>query len=213
MYRAAVNPPPADTAPRPPRRRIHTRARLLAAARELFLSVGFARTSIEDVCAAAGYTRGAFYSNFGGKEELLLALFDDQAAQRMAELAELAAACEALAPRERAQRLVEALLRVEPTESGWILLFLEFRLVAARTAALAEQVAAHDRAVARALAEVLERALPELVPPGASADQAATVVLAAREGLLARTAAGGAVAEDLLTATAAVLSGLLDGSD
>ncbi|MFD5438601.1 TetR/AcrR family transcriptional regulator [Kitasatospora sp. NPDC127067] len=208
-----MNPPPADTAPRPPRRRIHTRARLLAAARELFLSVGFARTSIEDVCAAAGYTRGAFYSNFGGKEELLLALFDDQAAQRMAELAELAAACEALAPRERAQRLVEALLRVEPTESGWILLFLEFRLVAARTAALAEQVAAHDRAVARALAEVLERALPELVPPGASADQAATVVLAAREGLLARTAAGGAVAEDLLTATAAVLSGLLDGSD
>ncbi|MFJ6769832.1 TetR/AcrR family transcriptional regulator [Kitasatospora sp. NPDC091257] len=208
-----MNPPPADTAPRPPRRRIHTRARLLAAARELFLSVGFARTSIEDVCAAAGYTRGAFYSNFGGKEELLLALFDDQAARRMAELAELAAACEALAPRERAQRLVEALLRVEPTESGWILLFLEFRLVAARTAALAEQVAAHDRAVARALAEVLERALPELVPPGASADQAATVVLAAREGLLARTAAGGAVAEDLLTATAAVLSGLLDGSD
>ncbi|MGW7449019.1 TetR/AcrR family transcriptional regulator [Kitasatospora sp. NPDC054795] len=208
-----MNPPPADTAPRPPRRRIHTRARLLAAARELFLSVGFARTSIEDVCTAAGYTRGAFYSNFGGKEELLLALFDDQAAQRMAELAELAAACEALAPRERAQRLVEALLRVEPTESGWILLFLEFRLVAARTAALAEQVAAHDRAVARALAEVLERALPELVPPGASADQAATVVLAAREGLLARTAAGGAVAEDLLTATAAVLSGLLDGSD
>ncbi|MFF2548602.1 TetR/AcrR family transcriptional regulator [Kitasatospora sp. NPDC058063] len=208
-----MNPPPADTAPRPPRRRIHTRARLLAAARELFLSVGFARTSIEDVCAAAGYTRGAFYSNFGGKEELLLALFDDQAAQRMAELAELAAACEALAPRERARRLVEALLRVEPTESGWILLFLEFRLVAARTEALAEQVAAHDRAVARALAEVLERALPELVPPGASADQAATVVLAAREGLLARTAAGGAVAEDLLTATAAVLSGLLDGSD
>ncbi|MFE4520416.1 TetR/AcrR family transcriptional regulator [Kitasatospora sp. NPDC056783] len=204
-----MNPPPADTAPRPPRRRVHTRARLLAAARELFLSAGFARTSIEDVCAAAGYTRGAFYSNFGGKEELLLALFDDEAARRMAELADLAAACEGLAPGERAERLVGALLRVEPADAGWILLFLEFRLVAARTAALAEQVAAHDREVARALAEVLERALPELVPPGASAVQAATVVLAAREGLLTRTAAGGAVAEDLLTATSAVLSGLL----
>ncbi|WP_316525306.1 TetR/AcrR family transcriptional regulator [Kitasatospora brasiliensis] len=206
-----MNPPPTDGgAPRPPRRRIHTRARLLAAARELFLSAGFARTSIEDVCAAAGYTRGAFYSNFGGKEELLLTLFDDQAARRMAELADLAAACEGLAPRERARRLVEALMRVDPADSGWILLFLEFRLVAARTPALAEQVAAHDRAVARALAEVLERELPSLVPPGASAAQAAAVILAAREGLLARTAAGGTVAEDLLAATAAVLSGLLD---
>ncbi|MGW3042639.1 TetR/AcrR family transcriptional regulator [Kitasatospora sp. NPDC001159] len=205
-----MNPPPAEAAaPRPPRRRVHTRARLLAAASELFLTVGFARTSIEDVCAAAGYTRGAFYSNFGSKEDLLLALFDDQAAKRMAELEQLAATCEALAPNERARLLAEALLRVEPAETGWILLFLEFRLVAARSEALAEQVAAHDRTVARAAADVLERALPELVPPGASATQAAAVILAAREGLLARTAAGGAVAEELLAATAAVLSGLL----
>ncbi|MFG2848403.1 TetR/AcrR family transcriptional regulator [Kitasatospora sp. NPDC048296] len=205
-----MNPPPAETAaPRPPRRRVHTRARLLTAASELFLTVGFGRTSIEDVCAAAGYTRGAFYSNFAGKEDLLLALFDDQAAARMAELEKLAAACEALAPQERARLLVEALLRVEPAETGWILLFLEFRLVAARSGALAEQVAAHDRTLVRAAADVLERALPELVPPGASARQAAAVILAAREGLLARTAAGGAVADELLEATAAVLSGLL----
>ncbi|MER8104322.1 helix-turn-helix domain-containing protein [Kitasatospora sp. NPDC094016] len=205
-----MNPPPADAAPaRPPRRRVHTRARLLAAAGELFLAVGFARTSIEDVCAAAGYTRGAFYSNFAGKEDLLLALFDDQAADRMAELAKLAGAGEALAPQERARLLVEALLRVEPAETGWILLFLEFRLLAARSEGLAERVAEHDRAVAQALAAVLERALPELVPAGATARQTAQVILAAREGLLARTAAGGAAAEDLLDATAAVLSGLL----
>ncbi|MFJ9611225.1 TetR/AcrR family transcriptional regulator [Kitasatospora sp. NPDC101176] len=205
-----MNPPPVDaTAPKPPRRRVHTRARLLAAAGDLFLTVGFARTSIEDVCAAAGYTRGAFYSNFAGKEDLLLALFDDQATERMAELEKLAAVRAALTPAERARVLVEALLRVEPAETGWILLFLEFRLVAARSEVLAEQVAAHDRAVSAALAEVLERALPELVPPGATARQAAAVILAAREGLLARTAAGGAVADDLLDATAAVLAGLL----
>ncbi|MFF0416552.1 TetR/AcrR family transcriptional regulator [Kitasatospora sp. NPDC004745] len=205
-----MNPPPVDaTAPKPPRRRVHTRARLLAAAGDLFLTVGFARTSIEDVCAAAGYTRGAFYSNFAGKEDLLLALFDDQATERMAELEKLAAVRAALTPAERARVLVEALLRVEPAETGWILLFLEFRLVAARSEGLAEQVAAHDHAVSAALAEVLERALPELVPPGATARQAAAVILAAREGLLARTAAGGAVADDLLDATAAVLAGLL----
>ncbi|MEV7781341.1 helix-turn-helix domain-containing protein [Kitasatospora sp. NPDC088351] len=205
-----MNPPQAEpAAPRPPRRRVHTRARILAAAAGLFLTGGYARTSIEDICAAAGYTRGAFYSNFAAKEDLLLALFDEQAAGRMAELERLAAACEELAPQERARRLVEALLRVEPEETGWILLFLEFRLLAARTPGLADRVARHDRAVTAALAGLLERAMPGLVPPGAAAGQAAEVVLAAREGVLARTAAGGAAAKQLLDAATAVLTGLL----
>ncbi|MFB7619096.1 TetR/AcrR family transcriptional regulator [Kitasatospora sp. NPDC056181] len=205
-----MNPPPAgDGSPRPPRRRVHTRARILAAASDLFLTAGYGRTSIEDICGAAGYTRGAFYSNFATKEDLLLALFDEQAAGRIDELDRLAAAAAALAPQERARRLVEALLRVEPAETGWILLFLEFRLLAARTPGLAERVAEHDREVSTALAAVLERALPGLVPPGAGAGQAAAVILAAREGLLARTAAGGPAAEELLAATTAVLGGLL----
>ncbi|MFD7337840.1 hypothetical protein ACFV98_17795 [Streptomyces violascens] len=49
----------------------------------------------------------------------------------------------------------------------------------------------------------------ELVSPGTAAEQAAEVVLAAREGLLARTAAGGPAAEQLLNAATAVLAGLL----
>ncbi|GHE08835.1 TetR family transcriptional regulator [Streptomyces alanosinicus] len=206
----AVNPSPVEPpTPRPPRRRVHTRARILSAAGELFLSAGYARTSIEDICAAAGYTRGAFYSNFATKEDLLLALFDEQAAERMTELEHLAAAAEQLGPEERARRLVEALLRVEAAETGWILLFLEFRLLAARTSELAKRVAVHDRTVTAALAALLERVLPELVPPGASAEQAAEVILAAREGLLARTAAGGPTSEQLLNAATAVLAGLL----
>ncbi|MER5808276.1 TetR family transcriptional regulator C-terminal domain-containing protein [Streptomyces sp. NPDC002033] len=127
----------------------------------------------------------------------------------MAELERLAAVAGQLGPGERAQRLVEALLRVEEAETGWILLFLEFRLMAARTPGLAERVAAHDRTVTAAVAVLLVRVLPELVPDGAAAEQAAEVVLAAREGLLARTAAGGPAAEQLLTSTAAVLAGLL----
>ncbi|MEU8687554.1 TetR/AcrR family transcriptional regulator [Streptomyces sp. NPDC048665] len=201
--------PAGPSTPRPTRRRVHTRARLLSAAGELFLSVGYARTSIEDICTAAGYTRGAFYSNFATKEDLLLALFDEQAAKRMSELEHLTAAAEALGPEERARRLVEALLRVEAAEAGWMLLFLEFRLLAARTSELADRVAAHDRTVTAAVATLLHRVLPELVPPGVSAEQAAQVVLAAREGLLARTTAGGPAAEELLNAATAVLAGLL----
>ncbi|MEU8976838.1 TetR/AcrR family transcriptional regulator [Streptomyces monashensis] len=206
-----MNSSPAErSTPRPPRRRVHTRARLLSAAGELFLSVGYARTNIEDICTAAGYTRGAFYSNFAAKEDLLLALFDEQAAKRMSELEHLNAAAEPLRPEERARRLVEALLRVEAAEAGWMLLFLEFRLLAARTSELADRVAAHDRTVTAAVATLLERVLPELVPPGASAEQAAQVILAAREGLLARTTAGGPAAEEMLNAATAVLAGLLD---
>jgi AcrR family transcriptional regulator len=55
-------------------RRDETRERLLAAARENFIKKGYAATCVEDIALAAGYTRGAFYSNFGGKLELLIEL-------------------------------------------------------------------------------------------------------------------------------------------
>ena len=55
-------------------RREQTRENLPEAARTMFVKKGLAATSVEDIAAAAGYTRGAFYSNFDGKPELLLEL-------------------------------------------------------------------------------------------------------------------------------------------
>jgi AcrR family transcriptional regulator len=52
--------------------RDQTRQRLLDAAQAVFTQKGFGAASVEDVAADAGYTRGAFYSNFGSKAELLL---------------------------------------------------------------------------------------------------------------------------------------------
>ena len=49
-----------------------TRERLLDAAQTIFMKKGFVAASVEDIAAAAGYTRGAFYSNFSSKAELLL---------------------------------------------------------------------------------------------------------------------------------------------
>jgi AcrR family transcriptional regulator len=54
--------------------RDQTRARLLDAAQAVFTSKGFGAASVEDVAADAGYSRGAFYSNFASKSELLLAV-------------------------------------------------------------------------------------------------------------------------------------------
>jgi AcrR family transcriptional regulator len=59
----------------PKRRRSATRARLLDGALEVFAERGFSGASVEDICERAGFTRGAFYSNFGSKDELVLALF------------------------------------------------------------------------------------------------------------------------------------------
>ena len=51
-----------------------TRADLLAAARRVFAEKGYEGASVGDVAAAAGYTKGAVYANFGSKEELFLEL-------------------------------------------------------------------------------------------------------------------------------------------
>lgn len=52
----------------------NTRQLLLSAARTLIATRGFEGASVGDIAAAAGFTKGAIYANFGDKEELLLAL-------------------------------------------------------------------------------------------------------------------------------------------
>jgi len=58
----------------PSRSRENTRARLIAAASEVFAESGFDGASVEAICERAGFTRGAFYSNFASKEELFFGL-------------------------------------------------------------------------------------------------------------------------------------------
>jgi len=58
----------------PKRRRSNTRARLLEGALEVFAERGFHGASVEDICERAGFTRGAFYSNFSDRSELVLAM-------------------------------------------------------------------------------------------------------------------------------------------
>jgi AcrR family transcriptional regulator len=71
--------------------RDQTRQRLLDAAQEVFTKKGFGAASVEDVAADAGYSRGAFYSNFASKAELLLAVLKrdhDEILQRMSSIFE-----------------------------------------------------------------------------------------------------------------------------
>ncbi|TFH53185.1 TetR/AcrR family transcriptional regulator [Actinomyces viscosus] len=66
------------------RRSEETRARILAAAREVFAAKGYEGASVSDIASAAGFTKGAFYSSFSSKEALFLEVVtcdDDSASQ------------------------------------------------------------------------------------------------------------------------------------
>ena len=71
--------------PEPPE---NSRTRLLTATIDLVRANGYAATRIEDVCAAAGVTKGSFFHHFASKEDLAIAaagLWNDRAAKLFAQ--------------------------------------------------------------------------------------------------------------------------------
>ena len=56
--------------------RAEMRMRLIEAAATVFAQKGYGGASLEEVAETAGFSKGAVYSNFAGKEELFLALLD-----------------------------------------------------------------------------------------------------------------------------------------
>jgi AcrR family transcriptional regulator len=57
-------------------RRSHTRQRLIEAATKIVAEKGFDSATVDDIAEAAGFSIGGLYSNFSGKDELFLAVFD-----------------------------------------------------------------------------------------------------------------------------------------
>src|SRR5262245_66371515 len=57
--------------------RDETRRRLFEAAAQVFEERGIGAASIEAIAAAAGFTRGAVYSNFASKDDLIIAMLED----------------------------------------------------------------------------------------------------------------------------------------
>jgi len=57
-------------------KRQRTRAALVEAAAAIIAEKGFDRASLDEICARAGMTRGAFHGNFKSRDELFLAVVD-----------------------------------------------------------------------------------------------------------------------------------------
>jgi len=70
-----------------PERKAKTRTDLLDAAADVFARRGYQAATLDEVAEAAGYTKGAVYSNFDSKEDLFFALVDRRIVQESARLA------------------------------------------------------------------------------------------------------------------------------
>jgi AcrR family transcriptional regulator len=110
----------------PDRRRAMTRQYLLEAAATVFAAHGFHGATLDQVAAAAGFTKGAVYSNFKNKDELFLALLDDRVDRQFAVVAEVIER-EGDEPIDRIMQ-VRDLLRTRAFfwEESWTALYLEF---------------------------------------------------------------------------------------
>ncbi|MGE8655161.1 MAG: TetR/AcrR family transcriptional regulator [Achromobacter sp.] len=109
--------------------RDQTRQRLLDAAQSIFLTKGFAAASVEDIAELAGYTRGAFYSNFASKSELFLQLLKRDHANVMGDMRAIFEAG------ETRQQMEDSVLRYYSThfrDNECFLLWMEAKLQAAR---------------------------------------------------------------------------------
>lgn len=138
----------------PTKRRPLTVAALNDSALALFTEHGFHATSIRDIVARAGLTRGAFYSNYQDKEELFLALYDQQI-DRL--LADLRAALLGGGPGpDLPSRLLRELAGRRQEDEGWFLLSMEFTLHAARHPDVARSLAEHEARLIDGLVELIE---------------------------------------------------------
>jgi AcrR family transcriptional regulator len=104
--------------------RAETRARLLEAAGEVMAAKGFDGASIDEITARAGYTRGAFYSNFSGKAELLVELCE----RRLLDYAdEIVPLIDAAPAEERGAEAARLLSRLDPRPDVFLLVELARR--------------------------------------------------------------------------------------
>lgn len=137
-----------------PRRR-QTRERLLEAAREVFAAKGVHGASVEEICELAGFTRGAFYSNYTDKDELTLDLLERE--QRLAfDRVDLSVATADV------DTTVEAILDLQVPQREYFLIHTELALLAMREPGFTGVVGTSEQAVTDSLVELLSAAMDRL---------------------------------------------------
>jgi len=161
--------------------REETRRRLFEAAADVFAKQGIGAASVEAITTTAGFTRGAFYSNFADMDELIAAMLADHIQQTVGRYVEL------LARHRDPDDFMEALRAVDRSTQDPLgrspLLHLELLLYSARAAEHRHELAELLEARRRIIVDIVvgtglsETGLGSLDP-----DQIAAILLAMEDG-------------------------------
>src|SRR6476469_8580468 len=136
--------------------RDETREKLFEAAAQVFGEQGIGGASIETIAAAAGFTRGAFYSNFKSKDELIIAMLENHVEQSIRRMHDLLARHKTLAD------FIDALKTMDRGQQDPLgrspLLHMEMILFVARAEKRRPELAKRLRARRKLIADIVETA-------------------------------------------------------
>jgi AcrR family transcriptional regulator len=116
-----------------------TRRRLLDGAEAVFARSGYHGASVDEIAREAGATTGALYSNFAGKEDLFLALFEERIATDVRDYSQIAA--EGATAEEQARGTADHWMEILRERPDYFPLFIEFWSYAIRQPRLRERLA------------------------------------------------------------------------
>ena len=177
------------------RSRENTRARLLEAAAQVFAEVGLDGASVEAVCERAGFTRGAFFSNFESKDELFLMLAAsvsevrvNAVRTRVEELTAAGALVEGCDPID----LVQQIMELGGDDRLGVMLLSEIRIRALRDARFGEAYLAQEREMVSSIAQIVDDIISAgLLRLRLPAEIAARMLMIVWEGMTVRGAMAG----------------------
>ena len=157
--------------------RDETRARLFAAAADVFVRVGIGAATVEEVATAADLTRGAVYSNFRNKDELCIAVLDEVRAERLAEILDIMAKPDTSLRVEALQVWAERVVG----DPAWTSLEVEFAAHARHNEPLRHDLASRLTTILQILTGATESA--DAAKPQLAGGETAIVMLALGVGL------------------------------
>ena len=189
--------------------RAQTRERLLAAAREAFARSGFHGASVDEIASSAGYSTGALYSNFDGKEDLFLALMEREIDEHAREIAAAVRARASVS--ERAAGGARRWMKMIEREPELLLLFMEFWAYGVRDPQVRPKVAARFAQMRQVLTRLIADGVREFdLELALPAEQLAVAIDALADGIARQKLADpDAVPDELM---GRVLSLLLAGA-
>ncbi len=159
-----------------------TRERLLTAARGVFARNGFHGAAVEEIASEAGFSTGALYSNFDGKEDLFLVLMEQEIEEHAREIAEAVNARRTVS--ERATGGARRWMTMIEREPEALLLFMEFWAYGVRDPTVRPKVAARFAQMREVLTRLIADGVREFdLELDIPAEQLAVVIDALADGI------------------------------